>query len=119
MHRKESLRLSIAALAVMLGNPAEAINTQFYAQTPLAQFSKAERQHHLAMLQDVLDNASAGEKRSWGGDKAGAEAFAEEATSQQGMTCRALTVNSWHRTLRATNTFNVCKSKDGKWKLGN
>ena len=116
--------LLVPAVIFFLGVPSTpvlAANTQFLSDTPLAKFSKADRARHMAMLQDLLSTAADGEARRWEDpdSEAGAEASARTLAARNGQPCRELTVKSWHKTLRATNSFNVCESKDGAWKLAN
>jgi hypothetical protein len=109
------------AVLVLSASAAHAANQAFMADSPVSRFTTAQKKQHQEMLFDLAKNAAEGEKRSWQTDdgRTGSEGTVTRSYERNGQPCKDLSINTWFRTMKATNAYRVCQSKEGAWMPAN
>jgi hypothetical protein len=115
-----SLALCLAVL-VLNASPVKAANQAFMADSPVTRFTSAQKKQHQEMLIDLVKNAAEGEKRNWQTDdgRTGGEGTVTRTYERNGLPCKDLSVRTWFRTMKATNDYRACQTKEGQWMPSN
>ncbi len=120
MHLRLSvLVLVLASIAVPL--TIHAANMRFLEFSPSAFFTEKDWELLRTAAQDLLDNHKDGESMSWKNEESGfnGKLTVLNTYADFGTTCRRLRVFSDAIEVSATRLVNMCKNKEGVWKILN
>jgi surface antigen len=114
-----ALVLVIAIIALPWN--AQASNMRFLEFSPSASFTEKDWELLKAAADDLLDNHKDGESVTWKNEESG---FNGKLTVLRtfrdfGTICRRMKVFSDALTVSATRLVNMCKNKEGLWKILN
>lgn len=113
------LLLAIAMNALPL--TAHASNMRFLEFSPSAYFNDKDWHLVRATTKDLLDNHKDGESLSWKNEENGhnGKLTLLKTFAEFGTTCRSVEVFSDAVEVKATRVVNLCKNKEGLWKVLN
>jgi surface antigen len=120
MHLRLSvLVLVFASIAVPL--TVHASNMRFLEFSPSAFFTEKDWELLRTAARDLLDNHKDGESMSWKNEESGYNGKLTVLNTYEdfGTTCRRLKVFSDAIEVSATRLVNMCKNKEGVWKILN
>ena len=120
MHLRLSvLVLVFAGIAVPL--TVHASNMRFLEFSPSAFFTEKDWELIRTAAKDLLDNTKDGESMSWKNEESGynGKLTVLNTYADFGTTCRRLSVFSDAIEVSATRLVNMCKNKEGLWKILN
>lgn len=120
MHLRLSvLVLVFASIAVPL--TVQASNMRFLEFSPSAFFTEKDWELLRTVAQDLLDNHKDGESMSWKNEESGYNGKLTVLNTYEDFstTCRRLKVFSDAIEVSATRLVNMCKNKEGVWKILN
>jgi len=100
---------------------AHASNMRFLEFSPSASFTEKDWQLVKAAADDLLDNHKDGESVTWKNEESGfnGKLTVLNTYADFGTTCRRLRVFSDAIEVSATRLVNMCKNKEGVWKILN
>jgi len=100
---------------------AHASNMRFLEFSPSASFTEKDWELVKAAADDLLDNHKDGESVTWKNEESGFNGKLTVLNTFRdfGTTCRRMKVFSDAITVSATRVVNVCKNKEGLWKVLN
>ncbi len=120
MHlRLPVLVLVFASIAVPL--TIHAANMRFLEFSPSAFFTEKDWELLRTAAQDLLDNHKDGESMSWKNAESGynGKLTVLKTYAEFGTTCRRMKVFSDALEVSATRIVNMCRNKEGVWKILN
>lgn len=120
MHpRLSALVLVIAIIAPPL--TVHASNMRFLEFSPSAFFTEKDWELLRGVAQDLLDNHKDGESLSWKNEESGynGKLTVLNTYAEFGTTCRRMKVFSDALEVSATRIVNMCRNKEGVWKILN
>lgn len=120
MHpRLSALVLVIAIIAPPL--TVHASNMRFLEFSPSAFFTEKDWELLRGVAQDLLDNHKDGESLSWKNEESGfnGKITVLNTYAEFGTTCRRMKVFSDALEVSATRIVNMCRNKEGVWKILN
>lgn len=99
----------------------DASNMRFLEFSPSASFTEKDWELVKAAADDLLDNHKDGESVTWKNEESGFNGKLTVLNTFRdfGTTCRRMRVFSDAITVSATRVVNVCKNKEGLWKVLN
>lgn len=120
MHRYW-LALVFLTLSTALPLAGHASNMRFLEFSPSAYFTEKDWELLRAAARDLLDNRKDGESVAWKNEENGHNGTLEVLNTYAdfGTTCRRLKVFSDAIEVSATRVVNLCKNKEGEWKILN
>lgn len=120
MHRRK-----LVLVALMAGTTfplaGYASNMRFLEFSPSAMFTEKDWELLRSAARNLLDNHKDGESVSWENDENGhnGKLTALRTYEDFGTTCRRIRVFSDAVEVSATRAVNMCKNKEGLWKILN
>lgn len=113
--------LLFAAAISSLPLAAHASNMRFLEFSPSAFFNDKDWDLVRATANDLLDNHKDGASASWKNDENGhnGKLTLLKTFAEFGTTCRTMEVFSDAVEVKATRVVNLCKNKEGLWKVLN
>ncbi len=118
--RLAELLSGVALAALLLPQPASAINALFLAKGPLGYLKKDDITLARAEIRSALETGADGYTFTWNNPKTNASGTVTptKTFTLKGMRCRTteFTANAGGRS--GSSTMNLCKTKDG-WKIVN
>jgi surface antigen len=120
MHRRMLVLLLLVASST-LPSAGHASNMRFLEFSPSAFFTEKDWELLRSAARDLLNNHKDGESVSWKNDDNGfnGKLTAIESFRDFGTTCRRIKVFSDAIQVSATRIVNLCRNKEGVWKVLN
>jgi surface antigen len=117
--RLSAFLLAVAIVAAPLA--AHASNMGFLEFSPSAFFDNRDWDLVRAAAASLLDNAKDGESKTWKNEENGhnGKLTVLKTTAAYGTTCRTMEVFSDAIEVKTTRVVNMCKNKEGEWKVLN
>lgn len=111
-------RLAALALACLV-SVGHASNYGFLESAPASNFDDRDWELLRQAVGDLLDNAEDGGSGSWKNEENGhdGELVLIRTYENYGTTCRRLRITNEAGDFRATSVRDLCKAKDGEWKI--
>ena len=113
---------SMAALAIIMAPAAvHASNMRFLEFSPSAYFNEKDWTLLRGAAQDLLDNHADGDSVSWRNDENGHNGTLTllQTFADFGTTCRRVKIFSDAGEVSATRVANMCRNRQGQWKVLN
>ncbi len=120
MHPRISALVLVVAV-IALPWTVHASNMRFLEFSPSAMFTEKDWDLLKAAAEDLLDNHKDGESVTWKNDESGfnGKLTVLNTYADFGTTCRRMRVFSDAIEVSATRLVNMCKNKEGLWKILN
>ncbi|NIM27016.1 MAG: hypothetical protein GTO28_02950 [Gammaproteobacteria bacterium] len=117
-------RLSVIValvLSTLLPPASQASNMRFLEFSPSAFFTEKDWALLRSAARDLLDNQKDGASVTWKNDETGYNGKLTVLTTYAdfGTTCRRVRIFSDALEVSATRLVNMCKNKEGEWKILN
>jgi surface antigen len=112
------LKMLPAIVALILGTPCWAFNTQFLGKSPYARFSPQDKQALTDHVVKALRSSEDGQTTEWENRSSGASgAVTPQRTFEaKGSKCREVVIESRYKAQRSQGTYTICQDPRSKWK---
>lgn len=119
--RRNMLVLLALVASVVLSSASQASNMRFLEFSPSAFFTEKDWELLRSTARDLLNNHEDGASITWKNDETGhnGKLTVLETYADFGTTCRRMRVFSDALQVSATRMVNMCKNKEGVWKVLN
>lgn len=118
MHRIRLPNLLIATALALSVQHANAFDTRFMRETPIAKFNEPDMRMLMSSALGAMNETPDGASVNWQNNRTGSSGSITpfSTTDRRQERCRAARFISQHKSLQSETTVNLCRQRKGEWR---